>query len=173
MLRCVACSSKQVIKSSSPWIRKRARLWGAISVRETSRVLGGLWDSLPACYLDAECHPDLLWAYQTVVFGGRHHCQAKGTQHIERFNGTLRQRTGPEGAVLSKTRTGPGAAKPVRCCFKAKTGAVLSKTAGRPTCSQDPVVLEEAGEPYCRHLALCPSLQQIITSLALPNGASA
>jgi len=28
----------------------------------------------------------------------------------------------------AKQRTGPVAAKPVRCCFKAKTGAVLSKT---------------------------------------------
>ena len=52
----------------------------------------GLWDSLPACYLDAQCYTDLRWAYQAVVFGAKHHRRGKGTQPIERFNGTLRQR---------------------------------------------------------------------------------
>jgi insertion element IS1 protein InsB len=44
-----------------------------------------LWDSLPDCYTDA------LPAYQAVIYGNKHHV-GKQTQHIERFNGTLRQR---------------------------------------------------------------------------------
>lgn len=50
-----------------------------------------LWDSLPDCYLDATCFTDALPAYQAVIYGKKHHV-GKETQHIERFNGTLRQR---------------------------------------------------------------------------------
>ncbi|AFZ69274.1 transposase, IS1 family (plasmid) [Deinococcus peraridilitoris DSM 19664] len=55
-------------------------------------VLGayGLWQSLPTAYLSAECRTDRLAAYQSVVFGGLH--RIGGTQHIERFNATLRAR---------------------------------------------------------------------------------
>lgn len=62
-----------------------------VGARDSSGAQG-LWDSLPACYLDAECPTDLPWAYPPVVFGSRHHRQGKSTQHIERFNCTLRQR---------------------------------------------------------------------------------
>ena len=48
----------------------------------------GLWQSLPAPYLDAVCHTDRLSAYKGVVFGALH--RIGGTQHIERFNATLR-----------------------------------------------------------------------------------
>lgn len=44
--------------------------------------------------LDAQCYTDLLGAYQIVVFGRKHHRQGKGTQHVERFNCTSRQRVG-------------------------------------------------------------------------------
>ena len=87
--------------------RKSNRQWVWLALdRYTREVVGcfvgarnksgaqGLWDSLPACYLDATCHTDLWAAYQTVVFGNRHHRHGKGTQHIERFNCTLRQRVG-------------------------------------------------------------------------------
>jgi insertion element IS1 protein InsB len=50
-----------------------------------------LWDSLPDCYTDAVCFTDALPAYKAVIYGARHRV-GKGTQHIERFNGTLRQR---------------------------------------------------------------------------------
>ncbi|WP_143342139.1 IS1 family transposase [Deinococcus indicus] len=50
----------------------------------------GLWESLPTPYLDARCHTDGLAAYKSVVFGGLH--VIGGTQHIERFNATLRLR---------------------------------------------------------------------------------
>jgi insertion element IS1 protein InsB len=51
----------------------------------------GLWNSLPDCYTDATCFTDALPAYQAVIYGARHHI-GKQTQHIERFNCTLRQR---------------------------------------------------------------------------------
>jgi insertion element IS1 protein InsB len=50
-----------------------------------------LWDSLPDCYTDATCFTDALPAYQAVIYGAKHHV-GKGTQHIERFNCTLRHR---------------------------------------------------------------------------------
>ena len=50
----------------------------------------GLWQSLPAPYLEAKCHTDGLAIYRSVVFGALH--IIGGTQHIERFNATLRLR---------------------------------------------------------------------------------
>ena len=50
----------------------------------------GLWQSLPAPYLGAVCHTDRLSACKSVVFGRLH--RIGGTQHIERFNATLRLR---------------------------------------------------------------------------------
>ncbi len=50
----------------------------------------GLWQSLRAPYLDARCHTDRLGARKSVVSGGLH--VIDGTQHIERFNATLRLR---------------------------------------------------------------------------------
>ena len=50
----------------------------------------GLWQSLPAPYLEAKCHIDGLAVYRSVVFGALH--IIGGTQHIERFNATLRLR---------------------------------------------------------------------------------
>lgn len=84
-------------KENKQWV------WLAMD-RESREVVGcfvgsrdeagamGLWDSLPTCYLDAECHTDLFGAYQSIIFGAKHHARGKGTQHIERFNLTLRQR---------------------------------------------------------------------------------
>jgi IS1 family transposase len=99
MIECDELSSFVARKSNRQWV------WLALD-RSTREIVGcfvgarnesgaqGLWDSLPTCYLDAECHTDLWAAYQTVVFGNRHHRYGKGTQHIERFNCTLRQRVG-------------------------------------------------------------------------------
>ncbi|GGL78390.1 hypothetical protein GCM10010840_15320 [Deinococcus aerolatus] len=50
----------------------------------------GLWEGLPTPYLDAVCHTDRLGAYKSVVFGALH--RIGGTQHMERFNATLRVR---------------------------------------------------------------------------------
>ena len=70
--------------------------------RATRRIVGcflgqrdalgafGLWQSLPAPYLDAVCHTDRLAVYKGVVFGKLHHIGE--TQHIERVGATLRAR---------------------------------------------------------------------------------
>jgi len=76
-------------------------IWLAMD-RHTRRIVGcflgqrdapgalGLWQSLPTPYLDAVCHTDGLRFYRGVVFGALH--RIGGTQHIERFNATLRLR---------------------------------------------------------------------------------
>ncbi|WP_168734942.1 IS1 family transposase [Deinococcus sp. KSM4-11] len=76
-------------------------IWLAMN-RHSRRIVGcfmgarnevsafGLWQSLPTPYLDARCHTDRLSAYKAVVFGGLH--VIGGTQHIKRFNATLRVR---------------------------------------------------------------------------------
>jgi len=51
-----------------------------------------LWDTLPDSYLNAEVYTDKYAAYKAVVYSKYHHTQGKVTQHIERFNNTLRQR---------------------------------------------------------------------------------
>ena len=81
--------------------RQRRRLWIWLAMdRASRRIVGcffgqrdalgafGLWQSLPTPYLDAVCHTDRLSAYKGVVFGALH--RIGGTQHIERFNATLR-----------------------------------------------------------------------------------
>ena len=50
----------------------------------------GLWQSLPAPYLEARYHTDGLPVYKSVVFDALH--IVGGTQHVERFNATLRLR---------------------------------------------------------------------------------
>lgn len=80
---------------------RRVWIWLAMD-RATRRIVGcflgqrdalgafGLWQSLLTPYIDAVCHTDRLAAYKGVVFGGLH--RIGGTQHIERFNATLRLR---------------------------------------------------------------------------------
>lgn len=62
---------------------------GCLGPRDTFGAYG-LWHSLETPDLDAVCHTDRLAAYKRVVFGGLH--RIGGTQHIERFNATLRAR---------------------------------------------------------------------------------
>ena len=86
------------------FVRNQHRLlwiWLAMD-RHTRRIVGcflgdrdtlgayGLWHNLETPYLDAVCHTDGLAAYKSVVFGALH--RIGGTQHIERFNATLRAR---------------------------------------------------------------------------------
>jgi insertion element IS1 protein InsB len=55
----------------------------------------GLWQSLPDCYLDAETYTDFWKAYTAIFYDKTHHQVGKETgltNHIERFNNTLRQR---------------------------------------------------------------------------------
>ncbi|MGZ8143928.1 MAG: IS1 family transposase, partial [Methylosarcina sp.] len=55
-----------------------------------------LWDSLPFDYRrHAVCHTDFWDAYRGIIPDGRHFAAGKEagqTNHIERLNGTLRQR---------------------------------------------------------------------------------
>ena len=70
-----------------------------------------LWQSLPDCYLDAETYTDYWSAYRAICYTDRGASPAPSgaaradtlhqggkesgqTNHIERFNNTLRQRTG-------------------------------------------------------------------------------
>jgi insertion element IS1 protein InsB len=55
----------------------------------------GLWQSLPECYLDAETYTDFWEAYDAIFYDKTLHQVGKETgltNHIERFNNTLRQR---------------------------------------------------------------------------------
>ena len=55
----------------------------------------GLWHSLPECYLDAENYVDFWRAYDAIFYANKlHHVDKRSglTNHIERFNNTLRQR---------------------------------------------------------------------------------
>lgn len=54
-----------------------------------------LWQSLPDCYLDAETYVDFWEAYDAIFYADKlHHVGKKSgqTNHVERFNNTLRQR---------------------------------------------------------------------------------
>ena len=65
-----------------------------------------LWQAVPAIFRQGVCFTDFWDAYQAVIPDELHQAVGKETSltnHVERFNNTLRQRTGPEGAVLSKT----------------------------------------------------------------------
>lgn len=56
-----------------------------------------LWHKIPAPYKSAFCYSDLWEAYQKVVPGDQHQACGKEegeTDHVERFNLTLRQRIG-------------------------------------------------------------------------------
>jgi insertion element IS1 protein InsB len=55
----------------------------------------GLWQSLPECYLDATTYTDFWEAYDAIFYDKTLHQVGKETgltNHIERFNNTLRQR---------------------------------------------------------------------------------
>ena len=55
-----------------------------------------LWDQLPPpVRQQAHFYSDRLAAYAQVLPKDRHHCRGKVTNHIERFNLTLRQRLAP------------------------------------------------------------------------------
>jgi IS1 family transposase len=55
----------------------------------------GLWQSLPDCYLEATTYTDYWEAYTAIFYDNKLHQVGKEsgqTNHIERFNNTLRQR---------------------------------------------------------------------------------
>jgi len=83
-------------KANKQWIwlamdRASRHIVGVYVGSRDERGAFGLWDSLPDAYTDAQSFTDALPAYQAVIYGTKHHV-GKATQHIERFNCTLRQR---------------------------------------------------------------------------------
>lgn len=81
----------------------------------------GLWRSLPAAYRQcAVLYTDFWKAYAEVFPSKRHKAIGKSsgkTHYIERFNCTLRQRTGPEGWNFA----------PLRCAALSKTASVTAR----------------------------------------------
>lgn len=95
MLECDELCTFVQRQTNQLWIwlaldRHSRRIVGCFMGRRDAISAFGLWQSLPAPYLDAVCHTDRLSAYKSVVFGALH--KIGGTQHIERFNATLRLR---------------------------------------------------------------------------------
>ena len=86
--------------------KNRQWVWLALD-RQTREIVGcyigsrgeegaiGLWQSLPECYLEAQTYTDLWDAYTAIFYANKLVQCEKGsgeTNHIERFNNTLRQR---------------------------------------------------------------------------------
>ncbi|MFP4694707.1 MAG: IS1 family transposase, partial [Halothece sp.] len=79
---------------------ERDRIFDSVRLRRNrDRVAAKkLWDSLPPVYRQcATCYTDFWEAYQGILPSKRHKAVGKDsgqTNHIERFNNTLRQRVG-------------------------------------------------------------------------------
>jgi len=81
------------------WLAKDAdtgEIVGCYVGRRDKKGAQGLWDSLPGVYRQcAVCHTDFWAAYEAVLPFSRHRASDKKsgkTNHIERFNNTMRQR---------------------------------------------------------------------------------
>ena len=90
---------------------------GATTPDVVACVVGGrgvatcrrLWRNIPEVYKQGIVFSDFWEAYELVLPDEQHQAVGKDSglsAHVERFNNTIRQRTGPEGAVLSRTTTG-------------------------------------------------------------------
>ena len=88
-------------KSNKQWVwlaldRDTREIVGVYIGRRDAAAAQALWDSLSqVCREHAVSYTDFWEAYQTVIPPERHHAVGKEsgqTNHIERFNGTLRQR---------------------------------------------------------------------------------
>jgi IS1 family transposase len=89
-------------KSNTAWI------WIALcrSTRQVVAYVSGdrggescrkLWERIPAAYKSATCYSDFWSAYAAVIPDEQHHAVGKEsgqTNHVERWNNTLRQRLG-------------------------------------------------------------------------------
>lgn len=100
MIECDELWSFVGNKGNQYWV------WLALD-RETREIVGchlgsrdeqgaiGLWQSLPNCYLDAETYTDFWKAYTAIFYDKTLYQVGKETgltNHVERFNNTLRQR---------------------------------------------------------------------------------
>ena len=92
------------------WVRRRKNkrwLWLALC-RRTRQIVayaigcrgaatcGVLWQRIPAAYKTSLCYSDFWEAYAQVVPAAQHNCSERRgkTNHIERYNNTVRQRVG-------------------------------------------------------------------------------
>lgn len=100
MIECDELWSFVGSKSKPYWV------WLALD-RQTREIVGchlgsrdeegaiGLWQNLPDCYLDAETYTDFWKAYTAIFYDKTLYQVGKETgltNHVERFNNTLRQR---------------------------------------------------------------------------------
>jgi IS1 family transposase len=63
----------------------------------SSRTGRALWREIPWRYKRAKCYSDFFEAYSSVIPEGQHEAVGKEsgrTNHVERWNNTLRQRLG-------------------------------------------------------------------------------
>jgi len=88
-------------KENKQWIwlakdRESGEIVGCYIGKRDRNGAEGLWNSLPAVYRQcAVCYTDFWAAYEGIFPSKRHRPSGKGTgetNHIERFNNTLRQR---------------------------------------------------------------------------------
>ena len=88
-------------KGNKQWIwlamdRKTKEIVGVYVGDRSSEGAKGLWNSLPQVYRQcAVCFPDFWVSYENVIPKKRHQAVGKEsgeTNHIERFNNTMRQR---------------------------------------------------------------------------------
>jgi insertion element IS1 protein InsB len=73
------------------------RLYAGGATTRSAKTCRRLWDSLPQSYRHRRSFSDFWEAYQSVLPARTHHAVGKEegqTNHIERFNNTLRQRLG-------------------------------------------------------------------------------
>jgi len=87
-------------KRNKQWIwlamdRERREIVGAYIGSRDEKGAIGLWQSLPDAYLEATAYTDDWAAYRAIFYEDKLHQVGKEsgqTNHIERFNNTLRQR---------------------------------------------------------------------------------
>ena len=81
------------IQKDSVRLRRIAYHWG----NRGEESCKGLWNKVPPEYKSCKSFSDFWDAYQKVIDSGKHQCVRKQdgqTNHIERWNNTLRQRVG-------------------------------------------------------------------------------
>ncbi len=94
-------------KRNKQWVYPLRRAPWLAQDRQTREIVGchigsrdetgaiALWQSLPDCYLEADTYTDFWDAYKAIFYADTLHQGGKEsgqTNHIERFNNTLRQR---------------------------------------------------------------------------------
>jgi insertion element IS1 protein InsB len=100
MIECDELWSYVGSKRNQQWIwlaqdRQSREIVGCFIGSRDDEGAIGLWHSLPECYLDAQTYVDFWKAYDAVFYANTLHHVGKDsgqTNHIERFNNTLRQR---------------------------------------------------------------------------------